>query len=322
MNHLPLKIELTRGPAVESSHLIHAVLMDGQKKTVAVYGDPARPTFPRSCIKPLQAIPLIETGAADAYKLSEQEVAIACASHSGEEIHVKVVSVWLKRLGLDETCLECGAHAPYASPSSPAAILCNNCSGKHTGMVTLSLFLKQNPAGYVSADHPVQQKILSAVGDMCGTKVTKEICGIDGCSAPNPVLSLEQIACGFASFMRPENLSLARGAACRRLFQAMIDNPVLVGGTGRMDTALMTAAKGKIMSKIGGEGVYAVVAPEKDRILVLKAEDGATRASQAALYALLEKHDLADEAVLNAIHPIALPAQKNWRGIEVGVIRI
>jgi L-asparaginase II len=322
MKHPPLSVEVTRDPAVESRHIVHAVLMNGRQEITAVYGDPRRPTFPRSCIKPLQAVALVESGAADAYALSEIEVALACASHSGEEKHTSAVTRWLQRLGLNDNVLECGAHAPYSSPASPPAVLCNNCSGKHAGMVTLSLYMKTQIAGYTNKAHPVQQKILQAVGEICGIDISPDSCGIDGCSAPNPLLPLENIASGFAAFMNPQHLSTARAAACRRLFQAMTKYPDFVGGTGRMDTVLMGAAKGRILCKVGGEGVYACIIPHMDTVIVLKAEDGASRAAQAVLYSLLEKFHLADADVLNAIRPIAIPVQKNWRGLEVGAIRV
>ena len=318
----PLFVEVTRGSAVESRHAVHAVLMDGRGILTSVFGNPERPTFPRSCIKPLQSLALVETGAADAFNLSEAELALACASHSGEDKHTMAVAAWLDRLGLDESALECGAHAPYASSLLPPGVLCNNCSGKHAGMVTLSFFLKTPHMGYTYTGHPVQQAILSAVGDMCGVRINPLSCGIDGCSAPNPLLPLKNIARGFATFMNPQNLSPERTAACRRLFQAMLKHPDLVGGTGRLDTILMGAAKEKILSKTGAEGVYACVIPDKDTVIVLKAEDGAARASQAALYALLEKYRLAEIAVLDAIRPLALPPQKNWRGTETGMIKV
>jgi len=318
----PLTVEVIRGPAVESRHAVHAVLMNGRGEITATFGDPKRPTFPRSSIKPLQALALVETGAADAFNLSEAELALACASHSGEEKHTAAVAGWLGRLGLDVTCLECGAHAPYAFPAAPPGILCNNCSGKHAGMVTLSVFMKTPHMGYTYTGHPAQQAILKTVGEMCGVKINPLSCGTDGCSAPNPLLPLKNIARGFAVFMNPHDLPPARAEACGRLFQAMIRHPDLVGGTGRLDTVLMGAANGKIMSKTGAEGVYACVVPEQDTALVLKAEDGSARASHMALYALLEKYRLAETSVLEAIRPVALPAQKNWRGLETGMIRV
>ncbi len=318
----PLIVELTRGPAVESRHAVHAVLMNGRGDVTASYGDAERPTYPRSSIKPLQAIALVETGAAAAFGLSNAEIALACASHSGEEKHTATAGGWLARIGLDENALECGAHAPYASPSSPPCVLCNNCSGKHSGMVTLSMFLNAPVAGYIDPAHPAQHKILSTVGEICGVQITPQTLGVDGCSAPNPVMPLASMAHGFASFMQPDSLGILRGTACRHLYQAMVEHPDLVGGTGRLDTALMSAAKGKIMCKVGGEGVYACAVPGKDTAIALKVEDGNIRAAQAALFALLEKYKLADDSVLEAVRNICLPVQKNWRGIEVGVIRI
>ncbi len=318
----PFIVEVTRGPAVESRHAVHAVVMNGQGEIVAAFGDPHRPTFPRSSIKPLQALALVESGAADAFALSDAELALACASHSGEEKHTSAVAAWLSRLGLDETALECGAHAPYAAPESPPSILCNNCSGKHAGMVTLSLFLKKDHTGYTDFSHPVQEMIFKTMGEMCGAVITPAICGVDGCSAPNPCLSLENIARGFAAFMTGRGLSQTRAAACRRLFGAMTRYPDLVGGTGRLDTVLMQGGRGRILSRTGAEGVYACVAPEQDLVIVLKAEDGAKRAAEAALYALMERFHIAGDHVLETIQPIALPVLKNWRGIDVGTIRV
>ena len=317
-----LMVELWRGPAVESRHAVHAVLMDGKGRVKASYGDADRPTFPRSSLKPLQAIALMETGAAAEFKLSNAEIALACASHSGEQNHVLTAGSWLARLGLDENALECGAHAPYASPCAPATILSNNCSGKHTGMLTLCRHMKQDHAGYTEFNHPAQHKIMTAVGEMCGVTVTRGTCGVDGCSAPNPLMPLSALAAGFARFMQPDTLGIARGTACRHLYQAMVEHPELVGGTGRLDTILMKAAAGKIMCKIGGEGVYACVIPEQDTVIALKAEDGHTRAAQAGLFAILEKHGLADAAALEAARETALPVQKNWRKIEVGTIQV
>lgn len=313
----PLVVEVIRGASVESRHHVHAVLMDGQGKTKAVYGDARRLTFPRSTLKPLQSIALIESGAADAYGVSENEIALASASHNGEERHVVPVTRWLERLGLDATALECGAHAPYGAPCQPASPQHNNCSGKHTGMLTLTLFLKVPTAGYTKFDHPVQKMILSTLSDICGTSLTPACCGIDGCSAPNPGMPLENLARGFSAFMNQENKTY------RRIFQAMTRHPDLVGGSeGRLDSNLMEAAKGKILAKTGAEGTYIAVIPGEDTVLALKTEDGAARAGQAALYGLFEKHKLADSAVLDAMRPLALPVIKNWRGLETGFIRV
>lgn len=313
-----LTIALVRGAHVESRHVINAVVMDGHGKTIAAYGDQNRMTYPRSALKPLQALCLVESGAAEKAGLSNAEIALACASHSGEDAHVQAVAAWLARLGIPEDALECGAHAPYGAPFEKGTPLHNNCSGKHAGMLTYAQSLNAPLRGYTLPAHPVQKNILAAISDMCGAKLTPACCGIDGCSAPNPAIPLKNLALGFARFMRPDDLGIMRGTACRHIFQAVIEHPHLVGGTGRLDTVLMTAAKGALLSKGGAEGVWMAIAPAKDKVLVLKCEDGAPRAAQAALHALLEKHGMADKAVLDAIRPLAFPAQKNCRNLETG----
>lgn len=315
----PLTVALTRGAdIVESRHAVHAVLMSGDKKIIAAYGDTLRLTFTRSTLKPLQAIALLESGAAAAAGLSDAEIALACASHNGEDLHVTAVAEWLSRLGLSEDDLECGAHAPYADAAGTVRNLANNCSGKHAGMLTLAQHLEEPTKGYTNIDHPVQKMILQTIGDLCGETLHAGCCGTDGCSAPNPAMPLQALASGFATFMRPEQLGFSRGIACRHIFQAMVDHPQHVAGTKRLDTVLMQAAAGKIMCKIGAEGTYIAVIPEHDTVIALKAEDGAGRAGQAALAALLQKHDLADDAVYDAIAPVALPVLKNWRGTDTG----
>ena len=177
-------------------------------------------------------------------------------------------------------------------------------------------------AGYLDPAHPVQQMILSTLADLCGWPLGAAQCGIDGCSAPNPAMPLEALARGFAAFMRADRAGLHRGSACRQIYHAMTEHPVHVGGSkNRLDTVLMQAAKGLIMSKTGAEGCYIAVIPEKDTVIALKAEDGAGRAAQAALYTLLERHSLAAQDVLDAIRPLCLPDLKNWQGTVTGHIR-
>jgi L-asparaginase II len=318
----PLTVEVTRGPAVESSHLVHAVVMDGAGEIKAAYGNAQRLTYPRSSLKPLQAIALVESGAADAFKFSDADIALACASHSGEEIHTTAVAALLKRIGCTEGDLECGSHPPIIAPCAPSAVLCNNCSGKHTGMLALGRFLKIPVKDYTNPTHGIQQKILGAISEMCGNSITPAVCGVDGCSAPNPAMPLEDLARGLARLMNPASFSEARQNACRRIVRAMAENPDYVAGTGRLDTMLMRAAKGKIMSKGGAEAVNVAVIPEKDTVIALKAEDGNHRASQAALAGVLKMHDLAGADVFDAIQPVAFPMLKNLRGIEVGVVRM
>lgn len=315
----PLCINITRAGRTESTHRVHAVVMNGDGDITAAYGDKGRMIYPRSALKPLQTIALIESGAAAALGISDAEIALACASHSGEDLHTAAVGAWLARIGLDETALGCGAHAPYIDGCKPASLLANNCSGKHAGMLTLAQFMKAPMDSYLDTEHPVQKTILSAIGDLCGHALCTSDCGIDGCSAPNPAMPLAALARGFAAFMRPERAGFHRGSACRQIYQAMVEHPLHVGGSkNRLDTVLMQAAGGRILSKTGAEGCYIAVIPAHDTVIALKTEDGATRGAQAALYALLQRHSLADETILSAIHPLCLPQLRNWRGTVVG----
>ncbi|MFN7112743.1 MAG: asparaginase [Alphaproteobacteria bacterium] len=319
----PLIVAATRGGIDESLHRVHAVVLRGEGDVAAAYGDTERMIYPRSTLKPLQAVALVESGAAAALGVSDAELALACASHSGEDIHVKTAADWLARLGLDENHLGCGAHAPYADLCKPASALCNNCSGKHAGMLTLAKFMDAPAEGYLDPAHPVQQMILATLADLCGLPLSSTQCGIDGCSAPNPVMPLSALARGFAAFMRADKAGFRRGSACRHLYQAMTAHPLHIGGSkNRLDTVLMQAAGGDILSKAGAEGCYIAVIPEKDTVIALKTEDGAARGAQAALYALLEKYALASPAVLGAIRPLCLPSQQNWRGTATGDIRV
>lgn len=323
-----LTVALTRGPAVESRHALHAVVLkDGN--IAETYGDPQRLTFPRSAIKPLQALALVESGAADAFGVTPAELALACASHGGEPMHTEAVAAWLQRLGLDDTALECGAHAPYANPCQRPCLLCNNCSGKHAGMLTLAKYLEVPLAGYTKVEHPVQRLILKTLSEMFDLKLTPADCGIDGCSAPNPALPLENIARGFAALLAPARFGAARAAACRRILAAMKDNPLLVGGSRRFDSAVIAETRGEIICKIGGEGVYGCVVPAMGMALALKAEDGAGRAAQAGLFLLLQKlgvfSALQQQSRIGAevektLEAFALPDQKNWRGMIVGTL--
>jgi len=313
LNHPPLTIKIMRAGFVESSHAVHAVVMQGGEPA-AIYGDAARMTFPRSSIKLLQALPLIESGAADAFGLTDEEIALSCASHGGEDAHTRKVGAWLNRIHLDESDLECGPQAPGTNPCQPATQLCNNCSGKHVGMLTLSLFLKARVLGYTDVDHPVQQKILARISSLCGENLTASACGVDGCAAPAPIMRLESLARAFANFIAEKSPAPAR------ILRAMAAYPHLVAGRGMLDTALISATNGKVICKTGAEGVYIALAPVKETVIALKAEDGATRASVAALHLLLQKYNLADPTALGEIREISLPSLKNRNGVKVGHI--
>jgi L-asparaginase II len=311
----PILVEITRGELVESFHRGAVAVADAQGLRF-VLGDVETPVYTRSSLKPIQALPLVECGAAEAFGVSDAEVALACASHSGEPMHTEAVAAWLKRIGCNENDLICGPQVPRYEPTSQAMAatqekpsrLHNNCSGKHTGFLTVARYLKAPIANYVAIGHPVQQAVLKAVTALSG--YANPAWGIDGCAAPNFALPL-------AAFAR----ALARVAGRQtpgadRILRAMIAYPELVAGTGRFGTEVMRAAKGKVAAKVGAEGVYAAMLPDLGLGVALKIDDGGSRAAEIAIAVILEKLAVIDPAAGFASAPII-----NTRGTAVGMRR-
>ena len=311
----PILVEITRGDLVESFHRGAVAVADAQGLRF-VLGDVETPVYTRSSLKPIQALPLVECGAAEAFGVSDAEVALACASHSGEPMHTEAVAAWLKRIGCNENDLICGPQVPRYEPTSQAMAatqekpsrLHNNCSGKHTGFLTVARYLKAPIANYVAIGHPVQQAVLKAVTVLSG--YADPAWGIDGCAAPNFALPL-------AAFAR----ALARVAGRQtpgadRILRAMIAYPELVAGTGRFGTEVMRAAKGKVAAKVGAEGVYAAMLPDLGLGVALKIDDGGSRAAEIAIAVILEKLAVIDPAAGFASAPII-----NTRGTPVGMRR-
>jgi L-asparaginase II len=306
----PVLVEVTRGPLVESVHRGAIAISDAQGNSVFSLGDIARPVYPRSALKPIQALPLLESGAADALGVTEEEIALACASHSGEPMHTRRVAAWLERLDLGERDLACGAHPARYEPVTEEMILRgerptrihNNCSGKHTGFLTVALHRGIATAGYERHEHPVQQAVAKALGELAG--LTGELpWGVDGCAAPNFAIPLGAFSHALAQFADPQNLSPERRRAMRRIFAAMTAHPELVAGTGRVCTALIRAGRGRVAVKTGAEGVYAAVVPERGLGIALKIDDGTGRAAETAIAFVLERMDLLDrDAVRDLIH--------------------
>ena len=326
----PLCVEVTRGAVVESRHAVHAVVRDAAGGTVAAWGRADRPTYPRSAIKALQAIPLVESGAADAFGLSPAELALACASHSAEAGHVATARAWLERLGLGPQDLACGPQRPRREADFLALVkqdrkpdrVMNNCSGKHLGMITLARHLGAPVAGYTEPDHPVQRAILRALGEMAEVDLGQAPLGVDGCSAPNPVVPLGALALAAARLAAPDGLGPDRARACRRLTGAMTAAPWMVGGTGKLDSVLMAAAAGRLWCKTGAEGAYLAFLPGPGLGIALKAEDGAGRAAEVALIALLRGLGLLDGALGPALAPFARPPVTNRVDAVVGEVRL
>lgn len=309
-------VDIFRGDFLESRHRGHAVIANAAGEVVEGWGDPQKIILPRSSAKMLQALPLVETGAGA--HLTSEHLALACASHSGEERHASRVTRWLSDLGLDETALCCGPqpsrdkalrHAMIRDGQRPTPVL-NNCSGKHTGFLTLAKHLKAD-LHYVDPDHPVQKHVRAAIEETSGEGSPGF--GIDGCSAPNFATSLAGLARAMARFATAEDGLDVRSSGMVRLRDAMIAHPRLVSGEGRACAVLMDAAKGQAAVKTGAEGVFVAILPAQKLGIALKIEDGATRASEIAIAALLARLGVIDSG-----HPMLNRPIRNWDGLLTG----
>ena len=324
----PVLIEVSRGDMVESRHCGAYAVVDADGDVIAAHGDIDRLVYARSAIKPLQALPLVETGAADALKVTSEELALACASHGGEPQHVELVARWLERIGLSERDLECGAHPPTHVPSARAlaaagrepSSLHNNCSGKHTGMVTTCRYLREPTQGYIRFEHPAQRRVVSALSAMCGVDLSDAPRGTDGCGLPQPGIPLKALAFAFARFGAPAGLTADRQAACRRIAAAMRAHPLLIAGSGRFCTRAIEIAGAKAVVKTGAEGVFIATIPAQGLGIALKIDDGAGRAAEAAMAALLDRHAGLDAAERTALAAWRSSPILNVAGTVVGKI--
>ncbi|QFU15957.1 asparaginase [Microvirga thermotolerans] len=326
----PFLVEVTRGHVVESRHRGSVAVVDAEGSTVLSLGDVERRVFPRSAVKAIQALPLLENGIADKYGLTDEEIALACASHSGEPEHAAAAASMLAKAGLGEPCLECGVHWPMSEAAARALAaqggqptqLHNNCSGKHAGFICLACGLGEDPKGYVSAHHPVQQAVRHALEDLTGASHTDDVSGTDGCSIPTYAIPLPALAFGFARFGTGIGLSEGCRGAAERIRRAVARHPFMVAGTGRFDTRLMEALRERAFVKVGAEGVYCAAFPELGYGVALKADDGGTRAAEAMMAALVLRFLKLDDGERAVVEELAQPVLKNWNGIEVGRIRV
>ncbi|MDN5927200.1 MAG: asparaginase [Hyphomicrobiales bacterium] len=322
----PVLVEVTRGGRVESRHRGAIAILDADGAVHTALGDIGRAIFPRSAVKSIQALPLVESGAADTFGFSEKELALACASHSGEPAHVALAASMLERAGLDGTALECGAHWPSRqevtielarSGATPTA-LHNNCSGKHSGFLSVCSHCGVDHHGYVRMDHRLQDMVRDALEGVTGAPHGLDNSGTDGCSIPTYAIPLKSLALGFARMATGTRLGPKRAAAAKRLFSACMAEPFYVAGSGRACTKIMEAGKGRVFVKTGAEGVYCAAVPELGLGIALKCDDGAGRASETVVCAVLA-HLLRDDAGLSGkLANLAQTTLRNWNGIEVG----
>ena len=325
----PVLVEVTRGEMVESRHRGAFAVADVEGRIVLSAGDFEHNVYPRSAIKPLQALALVESGAADAFGVNDRELALACASHQGEAAHVDTARAWLARLGYSNADLECGAHLPYSEPCAHALIraaeapqaLHNNCSGKHAGFLTVARQLGVSPQGYIKFEHPVQQTVLGILEMMAGLDLRAAPRGIDGCGIPQYALPLGNIALAMARFADPADQPERRRNACARVREAMAAEPLMVAGTNRFCTDVIVASGGRALVKTGAEGVFCAALPELGLGLALKIDDGATRASQVATAALLRRLGVLDEQTTERLSHQIRPQLHNRAGTLVGEVR-
>jgi len=319
----PVLVEVTRAKLVESVHRGAVAVCDADGKVQLSIGDIAQPIYPRSSLKPVQAIPLVESGAAEAFGIRDEEIALACASHSGEPMHTTRVARWLKKIGCTEDDLACGTHPVRFEPVAEAMIrarekptrIHNNCSGNHTGFLTVAKHQGVPTKGYEKIEHPVQRAVVEVLKDLAGMSGEPEW-GVDGCVAPNFVVPLAKLARAMARFADTKGLAEKRARASKRILSAMIAHPELVAGTGRACTALMQEAGGKAAVKTGAEGIYVAILPTQGLGIALKIDDGATRASEAAIAQMLI--NLGAVSAGGEATKLARAPVRNTRGEAVG----
>lgn len=323
----PVLVEVRRGGLVESRHRGAVAVVDAAGEIALAVGDVAAPIFPRSAVKPLQALPLIESGAADRYALTDEELALACASHAGEPAHVESVARMLAKAGLDASALACGTHWPssqaaafaLAKTGAPSA-LHNNCSGKHAGFLCVARAMAIDHAGYWRPEHPVQAQVHAVLEDLSGASLPQDRRAVDGCSVPTWALPLKDLARAFAKFGTGHGLAPSRARAAARLRTACAQKPWYVAGTGRFCTEIMQHFGSRALVKTGAEGVFCGALAELGLGVAVKCEDGAGRAAEAIVAALLARFLPLSDQERTALVRFMRPTLRNWNGIEVGAV--
>jgi L-asparaginase II len=319
----PVLVEVTRGALVESAHRGAFAIFSSSSGLLASAGDISRPVFARSAIKLVQALPLIETGAADRFGFGASEIALACGSHVGSPRHVAVARSMLDRLGQPLSCLACGPSEPIGSKAARAlaesggqpTTLHHTCSGKHLGFIAAARALDVSVDGYGDPGHPVQQRVKSALMELTGETISQSCCGTDGCAVPTYAMPLQSLARLFARIAARQTLAPARRQSLDQILAACWTKPDLVAGPGRADTIVMAALPGRLYLKTGAEGVYCGALTELGVGFALKIDDGAQRASAAAVMPLIER------LIPDARGLVSRSVLRTPTGRQVGTIR-
>ena len=333
----PILVEVMRGGFVESQHAGALAVIDADGAVLAQVGDINRPVFPRSAVKVLQALPLIASGAADQLGLSDAELALACASHNGEPLHVQTAAGMLAKAGLDLSALECGSHWPaydratraLAAAGEEPNALHNNCSGKHAGFACVACAMHGGKtdlrgffSGYVQPGHAVMREVTAALQAATGIDLSSAPRGTDGCAIPTYAIPLRQLALAFARVATGHGLSADHARAARRLRQAVAREPFMVGGSGRFDTRVMQRLGERAFVKVGAEGVYCAALPERGLGVAIKMDDGNNaRAVEVVMATLIEALLPLGDDDAGFMRTLSEPTLNNWNGLAVGSLR-
>ena len=328
----PRLLVVRRGQEEESFHRGRAVVTTAAGEKVLTLGAVDAPVFPRSSIKPIQAIPLVTSGAADKYGFSGAEIALACGSHGGSPLHVATAKSILKKIGSSHDALECGVHWPLDSGESRAlaargekpTTLHNNCSGKHCGFLAVGAVRGLDTVGYTDASHPIMREVTNAISLMTGAELVESQACVDGCAIPTFSMPLVSVAAGFARLGTGDGLSPSLACSAERIRSAIVQNPIMLSGEGRVDTCITAECHGEVFVKSGAEGVMAASIPALGYGLAVKIDDGAQRAATAVmanlLLQVLQKHSLVTTKAKSVLEGHARFRLKNWNGADVGSV--
>lgn len=322
----PILVETYRGHVAESFHRGVICAVDAAGNTIYAEGDTTQICYPRSAMKFFQHIPMLLSGAAEHYNITDEELAIFCGSHNGEQAHVNLVQNILNRIGLHPDALQCGAQAPtlkediaklYEQKLKPQRIH-NNCSGKHTGFLLYCLYKGYDIASYIHPQHPAQKEIMDACAMMYEYPVEKMQIGVDGCSAPIFSVPVYNQALGYKNLVAPDKFSPAVQQACKRIVEAVSQHPFMVAGSKRYCTDLMKAAGDKVIGKTGADGVYCLALKKEKIGICIKIDDGKMGPQYNVAQRLLENTGLLHSETCELLAKYITEEQKNFGGMHTG----
>lgn len=326
---MEILVRTYRGPLEDMLHTGHIAVVDSTGKLLYSCGDPDRVCYARSSAKPIQALCVLESGAVEKFGLDDQDIALFCASHNGEPMHIQAVRRALAKAGLDESLLQCGVHYPLYEPEAdrmkaegvqPAQIHCN-CSGKHTGMLVTAAALGEDLDSYYKPEHPVQQRIRRMIGQVCQYDPEQIILGTDGCGVPVHALPLRVFAHGIARMAAPESLGGKLGQQAARITAAMAQYPEIMSGTGRIDAQLMRKYPDRLFCKSGADGYYIVGDKKQGLGIAVKIDSGNGQARNAVVVEVLRQLGIIPEQDLPEFAATHTPVAKNHKGEEVGLMK-